>query len=552
VAVLVQLGALGQKLQLIAPFQDKDRCKSIPGACWNPMLKCWECAASADMVKLVLRAWPDGQVRLDSGSRKLLEQQAQSRTAKASDPESLPDVPQARTKPWNHQKQAFWFAYPLRGAMLAMDMGTGKSKVAIDLFTNRKHKRALVICPNSVLQVWPLEFQRHCSDPDTKVVVLDSRFGTAKRAQKACEEMGKANALDHPIVFVVNYEAIWRKHLAEWALAANFDLLILDESHKIKAPGGRASMFCRDLARHIPYRIALTGTPISHSPLDIYAQYRAVDPGIFGSSFTAFRNRYAVMGGYGGHEVRGYRNLEDLHERFYSIAYRVKAEDVLELPEAVHVTRFGELAPEGLRIYRDVEAQLVADVQAGLVTVTNALTRLLRLQQITSGHITDDSGHSHIVGSEKADLLNDVLEEIPPDESVVVFCRFVNDLDAVHKTAAALGRPSMELSGRRKELAEWDACGGAVIATQIQSGSLGIDLTKARYCVYYSTGFSLGEYEQGLRRVHRPGQKKNVVYIHLTLLNTVDQKVARALDARKNVVKEVLSGFQDFHLRDDK
>src|SRR5262249_16192811 len=133
-------------------------------------------------------------------------------------------------------------------------------------------------------------------------------------------------------VAVVNYEAAWQEPMGALLLATKWDLVILDESHRVKAPGGKASMFCASLRKSAAARLCLTGTPMPLSPLDLYAQYRFLDPGIFGTSFAAFRNRYAVMGGYGGHEVLGFdeERMPELNDRMYSIGFRVMADDVLD------------------------------------------------------------------------------------------------------------------------------------------------------------------------------------------------------------------------------
>jgi len=123
---------------------------------------------------------------------------------------------------------------------------------------------------------------------------------------------------------------------------------------------------------------------------------------------------------------------------------------------------------------------------------------------------------------------------------VVVFCRFHRDLDAVNRIADEAGRRSLELSGRMDELKRWQAGEVPVLAVQIDSGGLGIDLTRARYAIYYSLGFSLGSYEQSLARVHRPGQTRPVEYIHLLAEGTVDEKVMAALSNRADVVNSVL------------
>jgi len=315
--------------------------------------------------------------------------------------------------------------------------------------------------------------------------------------------------------------------------------LLVHNCHRLKAPGGKASRYVARLGRVARFRLGLSGTPMPHSPLDVYAYYRFIDPAIFGWSFHKFRQHYAVMGGFQNHQVVGYRNLEELNRKFYSITFPC-SKDVLDLPPEVHVTYTCRLGPEALRVYRSLEHDLIAEVQAGVITATNALVKLLRLQQITGGFLRTDGGEQIQIDAAKMNLLRDVLEDIDAAEAVIVLCRFHKDLDAVHRAASELGRKSLELSGRRDELRPWQAGSAPVLAVQIDSGGLGVDLTRARYAIYYSLGFSLGSYEQSLARIHRPGQTRPVEYVHLLAEGTVDQKVMAALAARADVVNAVL------------
>ena len=252
-----------------------------------------------------------------------------------------------------------------------------------------------------------------------------------------------------------------------------------------------------------------------------------------------FRARYAVMGGYGGHEVKGYHHTDELRQRVDKLAYHVGRE-VLDLPEATHNRRKVELGSVARKAYKQMEKDFYADMEAGRIEAVNALARLLRLQQITSGYLPiDDAGNVERIGGEKRAMLADVLEDLDKREPVVVFAKFRHDLDEIRAAAEDAGRTYAELSGRLNTLKFWQDGGADVIGVQIQAGGVGINLTRARYCVYYSVGFSLGDYEQSLARAHRPGQKHPVTYVHLIAENTVDEKVYEALANRKDVIDEI-------------
>jgi SNF2 family DNA or RNA helicase len=431
------------------------------------------------------------------------------------------------------------------GCVLNLDMGCGKSKVAVDLIGNFRFQNTLLIAPLSVVDgVWANQFKTHCPVP-MEICVLGNKAGSVAKKQKLAEDArSRARSRNVPCVVIINYESVWLEPFGSWALKAPWDGLVLDECHKIKAAGGKASMYCAKLGRHIERRLGLTGTLMPHSPLDVYGIYRCLEPGLFGTSQTSFKAKYAIQGGYGGYQIVGWRNQEELNEKIYSIAFRVTKDEVLDLPEVQHIRQSCVLSGKAREIYSELENEFYAQVAGGEVTATNALTKLLRLQQVTSGFIKTDEGvESQIDGSKEA-LLDELIEEVEPREPVVVFCRFRHDLDVVQRLAKKHDRRYAEISGRHipgmMGLTEWQAGDADVIGVQIQAGGIGVDLSRARYCAYYSLGFSLGDYEQSLARVHRPGQTRNVIYYHFVAENTVDGKVYQALQEKRDVVEMIL------------
>jgi len=304
----------------------------------------------------------------------------------------------------------------------------------------------------------------------------------------------------------------------------------LDESHKIKAAQGKRSKAIAKIPA--PLKMCLTGTPMPHSPLDIFAQYRAIAPDIFGTNWARFRARYAVMGGYLAKQVVAHVHQEELNEKVYSIAHRVLSDDVLDLPEVHDVYREVDLSEETMRSYRELEKDMITWLEDGTeVSAPIALVKLLRLAQITDGH--------RAFGGDEAKLraLVEDIESLDEDEPVVVFTRFLDSIDAIEK---AFPDRTCEMSGRRKELKWWQGGDKQILTVQLQSGGTGIDLTRARYCAYLSKNYSLGDYEQTRRRLHRPGQVRPVTYLHYVARGTVDEDIAAALKGKKNIVEFVL------------
>jgi SNF2 family DNA or RNA helicase len=543
VCILIEVRVLKSRIYVKAPFEIKDILKNIPTARWESRHRMWSFAATPSAAQKLDALSPD---ITDDKFRDLLDQSFNIGSAEIfKNQDDLPQPECRKNDSWKHQLAAYWFANNLQAAMFYMGMGTGKSKVTVDLIINKGYQRVLIVCPKSVLTVWPKEFKKHAGHDRYAVMPL-TKGSVMMRTEAAEFFMKLQNTKGNQAIVVANYEMVWRPPFDSFAINfAKFDLVVCDESHKIKAPGSKVSMYFSKLADKVPNRLCLTGTPMPNGPLDAYGQYRFLDKGIFGTSYALFRTHYAqTVPVNGGHMVVGYINQDELHDKFYSIAYRADR-DVLDLPPAIHQTREVELSPKTQKIYDQLEKDFYAWVefenrQGHEVSISNALTKLLRLQQICSGFVPSDDGTTIQTGTEKLDALKDYLDDLEPREPVVVFCRFRLDLEAVHEAAKKTGRTSSELSGSNNQLQEWQDGKTDILAVQLQAGGVGIDLTRACYCVYYSVGFSLGDYEQSLARVHRPGQDRTTFYMHIVAVDTVDEKVQEALDKKKKIIESIL------------
>lgn len=515
------------EIVLRSEYRYRERCKAIPGARWDRRRRAWVYPLSPHSIENVASEF--GNDILGHGLHEYLRWSQRE----------APEV-QLKTDPWQHQREAFRFAYGLPGALLAMDMGTGKTRVAIHLLDAWDARTAIVVCPKSVIPVWPAEFAKHSMRAWNCVPLMDG--SVKKRTEKARWTMTLGAQRRQPVAVIINYEAVYRKPFDEFALDNGWDVAVWDEIHALKAPGGVQSRFCAKLRDRARRRLGLSGTPAPHSVLDLYGSFRAIDPTVFGTSFTRFRAKYAVMGGYGQYQVVAFQNQDDLNRRFYSAAFRVTKGDVLDLPPTVSTERYCTLSMEERRVYKSLESDFYAWLrEAGSeVTVLNALVKLLRLQQCSSGFVGDDDGNLVTLGTSKIDAFREYLDDLPLHEPLVVFCRFVADLEAVKRACAESGRTYSEISGRAKDLEEWQKGETDVLVAQIQSGAEGIDLSRSAQCAFLSVGFSLGQYEQALARLDRPGQTRPVTYTNFIAQGTVDRRVFTALKQRKQVIESIL------------
>lgn len=447
-------------------------------------------------------------------------------------------------KRWAHQEIAFQFIKDHPQGALFMDMGTGKSKVMIDLIEEKGWQRVMIVCPKAVCRVWIEQFKIHATTP-YKLLDLSEMPGQKKR--EALVSLWAQNGLK---VVIINYDSVWREPLRGYLLKKPPEVIICDESHRIKSSSSMASRFMTNLGKRVEYRYCLTGTPLPQSPLDIYGQYRFMAPTVFGTNYGKFSHQYAIIDDYWGYdEIKGFQNLDELHDKIYALAYRVELKDVIELPPVQDITIEFEMSPKAQKAYSELKKEGCLEFKEGTLTTSAAITLIGRLQQICSGYapVYDDNGVETQVEVDdgRVKALEDILDGVEATEPVVVFCKYRKDIKNILEACARMGRTHYELSGKVNQYTDFKAHPDGVIVVQIHSGSAGIDLTDARYCIYYSLNHSLGDYEQSRARVHRPGQKCPVIYYTIVAKHkrcvTIDEQIIKALQTKQDIVSIVMS-----------
>ena len=437
------------------------------------------------------------------------------------------------------------------GAAIEARMGGGKTRAALAALQAVGAERIIVVAPKTVAaDVWP----RECEAFGGPWPVVDLASGTgAKRADRAATLRGSWLA-------AMNYEALLIDPLREALLQAKPDAIVFDEVHRVSSHVGAQTRQAMKLAAVCTYRLGLTGTPFSNSrgPLGLWAYYQCLAPDLMPSRFTAFRSY--VTEGCRPHESSGarpvsrdgrleyyrYRNL-DWHKRAWQrLAWVVpEAPQVDALPPPIDIVRQVVLEPKALKVYRQLERQHAVALETGeLLTAPNVLARMTRLQQITGGWLPDEVGEGSVVSKAKRAALEDILKDV--SEPVVVFARFRHEIEEVWAACDTADRPCYELSGRSNNLEAWRRqCRSdrlPVLAVQIQSGSEGISLTEASLAVYWSTTYSRLTYDQSRARLQRPGQTKQVRFMHLQCAGTIDEAISEALASRLDFVTALAQG----------
>lgn len=559
------------RLLLQCHYTDREIAKSIPGRRWDPRRRCWVYPLQA--YTAIRQAFPIIRVpaEVQKAALQAMEREAalaETRAAGWEDAEPIEPMP-IKGKPYRHQIAAYNLALWCPAAALLMEQGCGKTLSAIAAagrrFLRGEVKRLLVVAPASVVPVWAKEFRQFADFPHEVHALVGS---VKKRAEmlmnircKIAPSLARKAGLDLPLlVAVINYEATWR--MEESLRAWEPDMIICDESQRIKTPGARQSKTMHRLGERVRYKLILTGTPVTQGPLDFFSQYRFLDRSIFGPSFYAFKGRYAVTGGYENRQIIGYKNLPELVRKAHSIAFRVTKAEALDLPEYTDQVLYCDLESKAKQIYQQLVRESVAELSAeNVITAANVLSRLLRLSQAVGGYLRDDDDTVHQVSNAKLTLLDETVGDlIDAGKKVVIFARFLPEIEAIKQMlekrkvdyAWITGERAMSERGEEvRRFQEDDDC--RVFLAQIQTAGLGITLTAADTAIFYSLDFSFANYDQCRARIHRIGQKNACTYIHLVAEGTVDEKILDALQQKRSVADQIVDNWrQYFNGKDDK
>lgn len=543
---------------------DFQRLKNISGLRWNRTTRCMVGPVSLNLLDGLAHYY---KLPADMETKR----QRLGKTRREIDAERLAEDP-APLLPY--PVKANLYKHQIRGANMALrafgaldaktpgggfgelfEMGCGKTlttiAVAGALYNLGKIDRVLVVAPTSVCSVWPHDLNQFATFPWEARVLL----GDKKKRLKALNELENwpFKALR---IAVINYESTHREGIFEALAAYKPDLIVCDESQRIKNPSAAQSKALHKLGDAAPFRMILSGTPVQNNAVDLYSQYRFLDPAVYGANFYAFKNRYCIMGGYGQHQIVGYRNMDELVEKEHSVAYRVTKEECLDLPQQTFINRYVQFTDAEQAIYEQLRKSSFLELETGEnVTATTILTMYLRLMQLTGGFLTaDESTRPKQVNTAKLDALADIVDDYVVDagKKLVIFARFRAEIAAIENLlrlrkiqyGSIYGDVPMEERGKIVEDFQTNP-DTKVFVAQIQTAGLGITLHAASTAVFYSYDYNYANYAQALARIHRIGQHLPVTYIHLVVDGSIDEKILAALENKEDMAKTVVDSWRE-------
>ena len=463
-----------------------------------------------------------------------------------------------KTKPYAHQLTALEKSWNKKVFAYFMEMGTGKTKVAIDniamLYDNGKINGALIIAPKGVYKNWySQEIPDHLADHIKPTTVLWKSL-INKTQQEELDKLFQPGLDLH--ILVMNVEAFSTKKGVDFAarfLNSHNTYMAIDESTTIKNPGAKRTKNIVALGKYAKYRRILTGSPVTKSPLDLYKQCEFLDEYLLDhSSYYTFRTRYAVLrkAHFNGRSVEivvGYKNLGELSDKLKPFSYRVLKDDCLDLPKKTFMKRTITLSAEQDKVYKQMKQMALAHMNGKMITTASALTQLMRLHQITCGHFTADDGSIQTIKNNRISELSDLLEEV--EGKAVIWAHYQYDVNEIVKTITKeYGEDSIvtyygltpqdERQDNIKKFQDDPKC--RFLVGTPSTGGYGITLTAASTMIYYSNGYDLEKRQQSEARIDRIGQEKPMTYIDIICEETVDDRIVKALRKKINIATEIM------------
>jgi len=461
-----------------------------------------------------------------------------------------------KTKCYKHQKDGFKYGMMHNRWLLGDEQGLGKTKQVIDIAVARKlaynYKHCLIVCGvNGLKWNWANEIQRHS---DEQCHILGQRVRKKTNEVYIGTNKDKLYDILHlediPAYFIItNIETLRDDDIcSEIEKYLHLDdtdnrkinMIAADECHKMKNPSSQQGKAFIKLDADC--RIAMTGTPLMNSPLDLYIILRWL--GYEKHAYYSFKNYYAVFGGYGGYEIVGYKHLDELEEQLQSIMLRRLKKNVLDLPEKTYIDEYVDMLPKQSVIYKEIKAEIKSNID--MISVSpNPLAEMIRLRQAT--------GYTGILSSEiQCSAKLDRMEELVTDarengQQVVIFSNWsqivsevCNRLHGKYTYTTITG--DTKDSDRQKNVdAFQDGRAEIIIGTTGAMGT-GLTLTSGKVLILLDEPWSMALREQAVDRCHRIGQNTNITIYTIMCQNTIDTKIHDLVYKKGEMSNRIVDG----------
>lgn len=449
----------------------------------------------------------------------------------------------SRTKPFEHQMDSFKYALTHNKFLLGDEQGLGKTKQALDIAVARKHKmrHCLIVCGvNNLKWNWYKEVEIHTNE---KAHILGSRINRKGKTVigSSAERLADLKQIHDEYFLITNIETLRDKSIQSQIKKMCSDgiigMTIIDEIHKCKnsqSKQGKAIHCCCSY-----YRLALTGTPLMNNPVDLYNVLKWLE--VENHSLTYFKNLYCEMGGFGGYEIIGYKNLDQLENSLNKNMLRRRKEEVLNLPPKIYTDELLDLDSSQDKLYRDVTNQIIEDIDR-IMLLPNPLTELIRLRQVTSNpNILSSKNITNV----KYDRILDILESTT--DKVIIFSNWTKVINPLYIKLSSLGYNPALVTGESKDPIlemnkfQSDNTCKVILGTTPALGT-GYTLTAANTVIFIDEPWSKAIKDQAEDRCHRIGTKGTVNIITLICKDTIDERIHTIIKNKGELSDRIVDG----------
>lgn len=440
--------------------------------------------------------------------------------------------------PRKYQEECIKFIDDNPKSALFLDMGMGKSAIILSHITDMildslEIKNALIVAPLRVATVtWPAEINKWDHTGVLSYHVLH----------------GKGRRVDAPKVNITttNYETLpWLIQYPH--IFSRFDYIVFDESTWLKNPSSKRWKLAFNMFGACKHIKLLTGTPIPNGLEDLWGQMFWLDHGArLGRTKSTFMQEYFMAGGYMNYKyVPLTGSLQRATDKIKDVAKTLKSEDYLQLPDRLVNEVPIVLPAKAMDIYNKFERDFFIELDGADILAPTAAAKATKLQQCVQGFMYDDIRNAHSIHRAKADALDELIKSKPYDNFLVA-TNFVHEIETLVSrfpgSSSIYGKTSASAS--KKCINEWNAGNVKLLFAHPASLSHGLNLQDGgNTIVWMGPTWNLEHWLQFNKRLHRPGQLKNVIIHILTALNTVDRVIARGLNSKDATQESLLNGL---------
>lgn len=511
--------------------------RSLPFKNYNPENTTWEIPVKK--VETVINQLTDFDIQISGDILELNDEPVLE----------LPEGFKFKTKPFSHQIEGVRYGLEYDRWFLGDEQGLGKTKQVIDIAVARKiklgYKHCLIVCGvNTLKWNWVNEIRTHSNEDSW---ILGQKFSKGKvkigsTKDKLNDLLALKKGENLPYFIITNVESFRDKDIADTikdlCSKGIINMCAADEMHKMKNP---ASQQTKGFLKCNPEcRIGMTGTPLLNSPLDLYIILKWL--GYESHAFYSFKNHYCVMGGFGGYEVVGYKNMDQLTSQVREIMLRRIKSEVLDLPDKTYIDEIVEMSPQQTSIYDNIESSLKIELASGTLDLSNPLSVLIRLRQATgwTGIVSDT-----VAESAKLDRMEEIVEEaVSNNNKCIIFSNWTQMTDVIYEKLK-IYNPAIITGGTKDserqtmvDKFQTDPSCHVIVGT-IGAMGTGLTLTAGSTVIFVDEPWNRALFDQAVDRAHRIGAKSNVTIYSIMCKDTIDEKIHNII-YKKGVMSDAI------------